>query len=177
MHTILRAFVTATIHVQEASETQIDQRGAKKTLGAVWSELPRLDAQVIRVAEELSDEPSQYPGDAHSLEPQWLKAIIDEVGTPSTTDTMDGNESWAWLARNTAWLAFCLAQAEGYASDGSYGRKAFDQVRETLAAADEFEKPLILATVTEAGTHFESTESGMARQIVEVYDRLIAVVS
>lgn len=177
MHTLLRAFVTATAQIQEADAHQIDQRGARKALGTVWSELPSLDARIIEVAEELSDEPSRYAGEAHASESPWLNAVIDEVGTPSSGATMDENASWAWIARSTAWLGFCLAQAEGYASDAGYAREAFDQIRDTLAEADEFEKAVILAAVSEAGAHLESTDSKSARQVVEVYDQLIHVVS
>ena len=176
MHNMLRAFVTATILVEQADEDQIDQRGAKKALGTVWAQLSSLHANVIGVAQELFDDPRLANAEPHELESQWLRAVIDEVGTPSTAPALNEDDSWAWLARSTAWLAFCLAQTESYARDGTYGQRGFEQIYAMLAQADDFEKLSAFAAITAAGAHLESTGSAMAQQVSATYGRLIRAV-
>lgn len=176
MYNILRAFVTATILVEQAREDQIDRRGAKKALGTVWAELPRLHRGVISVAHELIDDAQLGNSDPHELESRWLRAVIDEVGTPSSEPGLSENESWSWLTRSTAWLTFCLDQAAAYAKDADYGKRGVEQIQGMLAQADEFEKTMAFASITEAGAHLESTGSVMARQVSDTYGQLIRVV-
>lgn len=176
MYNILRAFVTATILVEQADVDQIDQRGAKKALGAVWAQVSCLHHTVITVAQELFDDPQLALSQADALESQWLRAVIDEVGTPSTEPELNEADSWAWLTRSTAWLTFCLAQAGAYAKDSSYGERGFEQIRGILAQADDFEKTIAFAAITEADTHLELTGSALAQQVSATYGKLIRAV-
>ena len=175
MHTLLRAFVTATSLIEQATETQIDQKGAKKALATVWADLPRLDRAVIAAAEELLDDSTLANGSARDDESRWLKAVIDEVGTPAPEGPVcNESESWKSMARSTAWLAFCLRQAGSYAQDADYAEQGFAQVCQLLTQSDEYERAVIFASVNEAALHIESMGSPLAMQIKSTYDELLA---
>ena len=173
MHNILRAYVTATSLLIDASEEQIDERGRTKAVSTVWAEMPKMSGDLITVAEQLLEDPSRAEGEPCNNEEQWLKAVIDEVATTTDEALLSDEDSWSSIARYTAWLAFCLNQSTGYASDGEYGRTGFQQVRELLAAADDYEKTVVVTAITEAGTHLESTGSETSKAIVSSYDELV----
>lgn len=173
MHNILRAYVTATSLLIDASEEQIDERGRTKAVSTVWAEMPKMSADLINVAEQLLEDPSLASGEPCKNEEQWLKAVIDEVATTSEQTPLSDEESWSSVARYTAWLAFCLNQSTGYAKDADYGRTGFEQVRDLLGGADDFEKSVVVSAITEAGTHLESTGSETSKAIVATYDALV----
>lgn len=173
MHSILRAFVTATSLLIKADKSQIDERGRTKAVSTVWSEMPRMSARLIHVAEELLDDSTLAAGEPLEDEEQWLKAIIDEVGTPSPAGELTEDETWESLSRYTAWLAFCLRQSASYAEDAQFGVEGFSRVRDVLKKSDDFERAVAVAAITAAGTHLESTESQTSKLIAAAYDDLI----
>jgi|GEM_PF-4253117 len=173
MHNILRAYVTASSLLLDADEKQIDERGRTKVVSSVWAEMPRMSADVIHVAEELMEEPKNANGEPSEKEEQWLKAVVDEVATKTEEPLHSTEDSWATLARSTAWLAFCLRQAGSYAEDPDYGERGFETVCSLLSGADELEKTLAKTAITAASTHIESTGSLTSKEIVKVYDELV----
>lgn len=173
MHNILRAYVTATRLLIDATEDQIDDRGRSKAVATAWAEMPLMSGDVIHIAEQLREDPSLASGEPHQSEEGWLKAVIDEVATTGSEPAHSTEESWATLARAIAWLAFCLKQATSYAEDKNYGNEAFYQIRSQIEAADEFEKSLVVSAVTGATAHLDSTRSPATQEIVAVYDELV----
>lgn len=172
MHNILRAFTTASSLMMDADGDQIDERGRSKAVSAVWAEMPRMSGDLIRVAEELLEEPASV-GELCKNEEEWLKAVIDEVATTTDQPQLSTEDSWATLARFTAWLAFCLKQSASYADDSEFGKDGFERIRAVLAEADEFERAVLTTAITEASTQMEATASVTSRQIVQVYDELV----
>jgi len=177
MHNILRAFVTATRLLIDASEEQIDERGRTKSVSSVWAEMPTMSADVIQVAEQLLDDPSLAAGEPCKNEKQWLKAVIDEVATTSEQPPQSDEDSWSSIARFTAWLAFCLKQSTTYAKDPDYGKNGFEQIRKLIEKADDFEKSTLIAAITAASSHMESQGSEASKEIVSTYDELVRVLS
>ena len=173
MHNILRAYVTATSLLIDATDEQIDARGSKKAVSSVWAEMPSMSADVIHVAEQLLEDPSLAAGEASEKEEQWLKAVIDEVATSSDQPPHSDEDSWARIARYTAWLAFCLNQSSSYAQDTEYGREGFELIRNLVEQADDFEKSILVAAITEASAHIESTASETSKEIMSTYDELV----
>lgn len=173
MHNILRAYVTATSLLIDANDEQVDQGGSKKAVSSVWAEMPTMSADLIHIAEELLEDPSLAVGEPCKNEEQWLKAVIDEVATASEQPPLTDEASWSSIARYTAWLTFCLNQSSSYAVDSEYGRKGFEQIRNLIEEADDFEKSILIAAITEASAHIESTASATSKEIVSTYDELV----
>lgn len=173
MHTILRAYVTATSFLIDATDEQIDTRGSKKAVSSVWAEMPNLSADVIHIAEQLLDDPTLAAGEPSAKEEYWLKAVVDEVATASDYPPMTDEASWSSMARYTAWLAFCLKQSSNYATDPEYGKNGFEKIRELIEGSDDFEKSILVAAITEASAHIESTASVTSKDIVASYDDLV----
>lgn len=173
MHNILRSFVSATSLLMDASDEQIDQRGRTKAVSTVWAEMPNMSADVIKIAEQLLDDPSLAAGEPCKNERQWLKAVIDEVGTTSEQPPQSDEESWSSIARFTAWLAFCLNQSKSYAKDSEYGQNGFSQICKQIEQADDYEKSILTAAITEASAHLGSQESESSKEIVSTYDELV----
>lgn len=176
MHNILRAFVSATSLLIDATDEQIDERGRTKAVSSVWAEMPNMSADVIQMAEQLLDDPSLAGGEPGKNEKQWLKAVIDEVATASEQPPQSNEESWSSIARFTAWLAFCLNQSKSYAKDTEYGQNGFQQIRKLIEGADDFEKSVLITAITEASAHVESQESETSKEIVSTYDELIRAI-
>ncbi len=176
MHTILRAFVTATNLLIDATEEQIDARGGKKAISSVWAEMPNMSADVIQVAEQLLDDPTLAKGEPCRNEGRWLKAVVDEVATTSEQPPQSDEASWSSIARFTAWLAFCLNQSKAYAKDAEYGQNGFNQICKLIEEADDFEKSILTTAITEASAHLESQESETTKEIVSTYDELVRAI-
>ncbi len=172
MHSTLRAYVTATSLLMDADESQVDERGRSKAVSTVWAEMPNMSADLITTAEQLMDDPTLSHGEPCGNEERWLRAIVDEVGTPGKSE-LSTDESWASIARFTAWLAFCMRQAATYAEDSDFGKSGFERIRDLLQEAEDYEKANFSAAVTEASLHMASTESETSRAIVDAYDDLI----
>ena len=173
MHNLLRMFVNAAALLLEATDQQLDQRGAKKAVASIWSQLPMMSNEVLQCAEELMDDPSRSIHLPHENERKWLKALIDELGAPSDRPQLTADDSWKSITHGVAWFAFCLREASSYAKDEEYGAAGFRQVCEMLQSMDSEEQAVVVAGVTEASVQFDRSEVRQPR-ITEAYDELLS---
>ena len=90
---------------------------------------------------------------------------------------LDESATWSWLARSTAWLTFCLAQAQTYAEEPDFSRAAYEHLSELMRTAEEFERTLLLAAVTQATAHLATTDSVGAEQVTGIYDELAGLIA
>lgn len=175
MHNILRLFITTSAYLLDAKEDQVDLPGSKKAIASIWYHLPSLHREVLGVAEDLKDDSTRSVYEPHPNEEKWLNAIIDELGSPSEQPMLNDFDSWATLSHGIAWFAFCLRDTSTYATDKNYGKRGFEQIREMLAQADEDEKVLLVAGITQATIQFDASEARY-RQITATYDALLECV-
>ncbi len=68
MYNILRAYMTASRLLIDATEEQIDERGRTKAVASVWAEMPQMSSDVIQIADQLMDNPELANGEVHETE-------------------------------------------------------------------------------------------------------------
>lgn len=173
MHNILRMFVTSVALLFEAKRDQIDKRGAEKAVATIWPLLTSLSTDVLQVTEELMDEPTRSIHDPHPNERKWLKAIIDELGSPSEQPILTSDDSWKTLTHGIAWFAFCLREAGSYAENPEYGKTGFERICGMIGSLDDDEKALIAAGITESTLRFDASEVRYS-QITDAFDKLLS---